>query len=130
MNGKNRYFTVNGGVSLILLVFIILSLVSFAALSVVSARADSRLTEKYRTQTDGYYRARNEAQHWLQELDAGTAGPSPSAGPLTRSFPAGSTQELVVTVDTDPAGSFRILSEKTKSTVSFDYDSTLPVLKK
>ena len=50
---SSSFQTVNGGISLFLLTFIILCLVSFAALSIVSARADARLTEKYRQQTGG-----------------------------------------------------------------------------
>ena len=68
-SGQSSIQTVNGGISLFLLTFIILCLVSFAALSIVSARADARLTEKYRQQTEYYYGARNEAQKFLQELD-------------------------------------------------------------
>ena len=134
MKKDSSYNTVNGGVSLVLLTFIILSLVSFAALSIVSARADMRLTEKYRQQAEYYYGARNEAQKYLQQLNAGEAG---AVGPVTRRFPAGPHMELVLTVEPADAGilsagglKFRVISEKTESTVTYDYDSTLPVMKR
>ncbi|MBQ7536257.1 MAG: hypothetical protein IJT43_11655 [Stomatobaculum sp.] len=117
MNKKSSYNPVNGGVSLILLTFIILSLVSFAALSIVSARADARLTEKYRQQTEYYYGARNEAQKFLQEQDG--------SGPVTRRFAAGPHMDLILTVD-----SSGVICEKTESTVTYNYDSTLPVMKR
>ena len=44
-SSSSSFQTVNGGVSLFLLTFIILCLVSFAALSIVSARAEDGLIE-------------------------------------------------------------------------------------
>ena len=79
-NGKNRYYTINGGISLILLTFVILSLVSFAALSVTTAQADLRLADRYEAQADAYYHAHNEAQKFLVSLrSAAEAGSSDSA---------------------------------------------------
>ena len=179
---SSSFQTVNGGISLFLLTFIILCLVSFAALSIVSARADARLTEKYRQQTEYYYGARNEAQKFLQELDGGAgagidagggaaaisgtgtgAGGGAAAGndagagadgTITRRFPAGPHMDLILTVQ--PAGgqdslgssaagenasgssaaagqdgrNYRVICEKTESTVTYNYDSTLPVMKR
>ena len=155
----SSFQTVNGGISLFLLTFIILCLVSFAALSIVSARADARLTEKYRQQTEYYYGARNEAQKFLQELDGGagsSAGAGAAAGAdvragagaaagadvragagadglVTRRFSAGPHMDLILTVQ--PAGgqdgrNYRVICEKTESTVTYNYDSTLPVMKR
>lgn len=187
-SGQSSFQTVNGGISLFLLTFIILCLVSFAALSIVSARADARLTEKYRQQTEYYYGARNEAQKFLQGLDGGAgagindgggagaisgtgigAGGSAAAengagagasdagavGTITRRFSAGPHMDLILTVqpaggqhaseastavgkDTSeiPAGSgqdgrnYRVICEKTESTITYNYDSTLPVMKR
>ena len=181
-SGQSSFQTVNGGISLFLLTFIILCLVSFAALSIVSARADARLTEKYRQQTEYYYGARNEAQKFLQELDGGAragiddgggagagigAGAADSGaadawaadtgadGTITRRFSAGPHMDLILTVqpaggqhaseasaavgkDTSetPAGSgqegrnYRVICEKTESTITYNYDSTLPVMKR
>lgn len=148
---SSSFQTVNGGISLFLLTFIILCLVSFAALSIVSARADARLTEKYRQQTEYYYGARNEAQKFLQELDGSAGSSSGSAvnagagadGTITHRFPAGPHMDLVLTVQ--PAGgqdtsgasaagqdgrNYRVICEKTESTITYNYDSTLPVMKR
>ena len=160
-SGQSSFQTVNGGISLFLLTFIILCLVSFAALSIVSARADARLTEKYRQQTEYYYGARNEAQKFLQELDGGagsSAGSAVSAGSdgtgsavsvgsdgtITRRFSAGPHMDLILTVQPagaqDSSGSsaaagqdgrnYHVICEKTESTVTYNYDSTLPVMKR
>ena len=143
-SSSSSFQTVNGGVSLFLLTFIILCLVSFAALSIVSARADARLTEKYRQQTEYYYGARNEAQKYLQELDGGAGGAAGggdgtgatvagSDGVITRRFPAGPHMDLILTVQ--PAAgrgdkNYHVICEKTESTVTYNYDSTLPVMKR
>ncbi len=58
-----------GGISLVLILFAILCLISFATLSLSSARADARLTDKYQTQEIAYAGARNDAQLWLQQVD-------------------------------------------------------------
>ena len=152
-SGQSSYQTVNGGISLFLLTFIILCLVSFAALSIVSARADARLTEKYRQQTEYYYGARNEAQKFLQELDGGAgAGAGAGAvdagngaravdtgdgagaeGMITRRFPAGPHMDLILTVQPgagQDGRNYRVICEKTESTVTYNYDSTLPVMKR
>lgn len=60
-----------GGISMILLVFVVLLLVSFASLSIAAARADLRLSERYRTSADDYYSARNAEQEFLKALDDG-----------------------------------------------------------
>ena len=164
-SSNSSFQTVNGGVSLFLLTFIILCLVSFAALSIVSARADARLTEKYRQQTEYYYGARNEAQKYLQELDGGVAGGdgtdagaasgidagiaaeaavagggdgtgatvAGSDGVITRRFPAGPHMDLILTMQ--PAAgrgdkNYHVICEKTERTVTYNYDSTLPVMKR
>ena len=138
-SSSSSFQTVNGGVSLFLLTFIILCLVSFAALSIVSARADARLTEKYRQQTEYYYGARNEAQKYLQELDGGAGGAAGidaaavPEGAITRRFPAGPHMDLVLTVQ--PAAgqgnkNYHVICEKTESTVTYNYDSTLPMMKR
>lgn len=59
------------GASLILMVLIIISIVCFAALSIVSAQADSRLTDHMQEQTDAWRAASNAGQYDLAEADAG-----------------------------------------------------------
>lgn len=63
------HFGLNIGYSSILLIFVILCLVSFAALSIVSAKADSRLSQKVLDRTTAYYAACNEAEQALAGVD-------------------------------------------------------------
>lgn len=70
MNKKQKSFSgINIGSASMLLIFIILCLVSFAALSIVSANADRKLSEKIATRTQSYYEACNKAEEALAQLD-------------------------------------------------------------
>ena len=156
MNAKNnRFFSLNGGISLIMLVFVVLTLVSFAALSLTSARADRRLSEKYKEQTTAYYQARNESRRYLADYDAARAGgpassssgraavaasvPDSASGTVsgtseTVRFPAGESQELVLTVrplsQPDADGHpYEILEERMESIPPEYYDEALPVIR-
>lgn len=62
-------FRFGSGASLILMVLITISIVCFAALSIVSAQADRRLTDHLQEQTDAYRTASNEAQQFLADTD-------------------------------------------------------------
>jgi len=67
MNKKN--YSMNIGTSSILLIFVLLCLVSFAALSIVSANADNKLSTKVMDRNTAYYNACNEAEESLTSLD-------------------------------------------------------------
>lgn len=71
-NHRPRTF-LTGGISLVLILFAILCLISFATLSLSSARADARLTDKYAAQETSYISARNDVQRWLQDIDTAFA---------------------------------------------------------
>lgn len=66
---KEKNYGVNIGSSSILLIFVLLCLVSFAALSIVSANADAKLNNKVVERTTHYYNASNEAQQSIAEID-------------------------------------------------------------
>lgn len=58
------------GTSSILLIFVVICLVSFAALSIASANADYVLTKKIADRTSRYYEACSDANLQLAETDA------------------------------------------------------------
>lgn len=62
-------FSINPGSTSILLIFVILCLVSFAALNFVSAISDKKLGDKVITRTEDYIDACNEAQILLSGID-------------------------------------------------------------
>ena len=67
---KTRRVRPGGGAALILTALICICLLCFAALTVVSAQADRRLTQQYEDLTAAYYEAYSEGQTFLAETDA------------------------------------------------------------
>lgn len=68
MNRK-KYPVTNIGTSLILTVFIILALVTFAVLSMINTNHDYEFTEKIADRTSRYYEASNDASALLAQID-------------------------------------------------------------
>lgn len=69
--GARRHsFHFGGGAALVLIVLIIISLLCFAALCVISARADAKLTDRYEEEVSSYYRARNLGTEFIAQTTA------------------------------------------------------------
>lgn len=68
MKKKSR-IGLNIGTSSILLVFVLLCMVTFAALSFVSANADYKLSQSLETRTTRYYTVSNTAEQRLSEIE-------------------------------------------------------------
>ncbi len=66
---KETEMNLQVGLSSILLIFVILTLVSFAVLALTSATADEKLTNRVMERTSAYYEACNEAEQTLMDLD-------------------------------------------------------------
>ena len=73
MNETNQSKTwdlkLHNGLSSILLILVILSLISFACLSMVSAVADQKLTDKMCIRTTNYYAADSDAKEKLKTIN-------------------------------------------------------------
>lgn len=67
---QKKYPVTNIGTSLILAVFIILALVTFAVLSIINTNHDYEFTKKIAGRTSMYYEASNTAQDILSQIDA------------------------------------------------------------
>lgn len=68
-DGKSTEFSINPGLTSILLIFTILCLVSFAVLTYVSANSDKKLNDKVMSRTTEYYDACNNAQIVISQID-------------------------------------------------------------
>lgn len=66
---RHNNVNINLGISTILLIFFVLSMVSFSVLSLSSAVSDKRLTEKTIDKNLNYYDACNHMQEKLKEID-------------------------------------------------------------
>ena len=69
MSAKTNHVNLNLGTSSLLLIFVVLSLVSFAVLSLSSALSDKKHTDKTVDKNVSYYSACNEAYEKLADLD-------------------------------------------------------------
>ena len=110
-NRRTRTPVISTGAASIVLIFVMLSLLTFAVLSLVSAQADLRLSQKSAGRTTDYYAAENQAGDVLlgllraQAEDAGSladyaaqAGVSLAGDRAAYEVPLGEDQALAVEV--------------------------------
>lgn len=148
VNGRHKSphrFGLNAGSASILLIFVILCLVSFAVLSIVSANADRRLSEKLLAGTTAYYEACNQAEKALSATDRTLVSLYESSTSQEEYFkavghsksyaiPISDVQTLEVSIQilypTEKGDSYYdITAWQVLTTGEFPYESTLPVPK-
>lgn len=146
---KQQSYGVNTGSTSILLVFVVLCLTTFAALSMVSANADWKLTKKAAAAAQSYYEADTAGQRRLQEIDKillanggdlpaavteigalaedMTVTMTPQAYQVQYSIPAGTNLQLYVTLELAPSGSprYTVTGWQLASTAPWEEDETL-----
>ena len=111
----------NVGISSIMIVFILLSLVSFATLALITARSDYMLSQKYADRIKLYYEAENMAIQKWNELDE-----EPQGSEISYQIPIGDTQQLNVSlVYSDEENHYKVTSWKTESTREWRGDESL-----
>ena len=138
------------GASSLLVIIVVLSLVCFAALSITSASADLRLSQKLADRTSSYYKACNEAQTTLKNLSVSLSSIYEESGnedeyeqkikesltdSLTFSCPMNENQVLQVSVSPlypqNASGDFlEITSWQIVNITSLQLDESLPVFQK
>lgn len=67
---KKKRRVIGTGISLIVLIFVIVSLVTFAALAMTSAQADYKLSKKLADRTTDYNKACKQSNQILEQIDA------------------------------------------------------------
>lgn len=136
---------INIGSSSLLMIFVILCLVSFAALSIVSANADYKLSARMLERTTAYYEACNQAESNIARIDATLQEVYKSCSSEEEYFsivgrfkayavPISDIQTLEVIVDIlypavpgEPLYSIR--SWQAVTTGELEYEDTLPLLR-
>lgn len=146
---KHRFQSISFGTGIgsasILVIFVILCLISFATLSIVSANADYKLSTKVLDRTTAYYEAAGKAEVILAKLDQTLSEIYASCESEEAYFttvghdksfvvPLSESQTLEVCVSilypqTDDAPFYQIKRFQVIPTETFDYDSTLDVMK-
>lgn len=108
-----------GGPSIIM-IFVVLSLTTLGALSLVTAKSDWALTEKTADSVARYYAADGEVEELLASIDADLqAGHSLEAN--TFYVEAGENQQIVLTLE-QLGDSYIIKSRKLVNTTYWDYE--------
>ncbi len=144
---RNTMNSTHIGAASIMLIFMVLSLVSFAALTVVNSRADYNLSDKMAKRSEAYYRACHEANAFIAETaslleKANKESDTPEnytskleKTDFNQSFYLSEYQTLDVSIKAiDPAFPDYDLYKVTKYKVTthdedIELDETLPVLK-
>lgn len=67
---KKSSVSISVGTSSILVIFVILCLTTFSALSLISAKADYALSQKAQIAADNYWQAHNTAAQTLKDIDS------------------------------------------------------------
>lgn len=145
MQRQNNDLNLNIGTSSILFIFVILSLVSFAVLSLANAMSDYKLSSRISNNTTAYYNACNEAYQIIADADE-TFSNLYSTG-ISRSgyyekvgrkksfaLPVTDVQTLYVEIkilypDNPGDNFYELTSWKLVTTGDLEYDESLPVYK-
>ena len=145
MSDPKREFTVCIGLPPILLIFVVLCLVAFGVLSLVSANADQKLSQKVLDRSTAYYEACNQAEEMLCDVDKRlhTAYQSShsteeyvqmiSVIPGHYTYPVSDIQYLDVVLsypmpNNDADALYEILSWKVVTREDLDYDTGLHLM--
>lgn len=154
MNENKRQVPfVNVGSSLLLVVFLLMCLITFATLSFSSARSDESFSRRIAARKTEYYAASNQAERLLRQIDGllGTADPKDldfgeidsidadityrsEENTLSYQVPINDKQALEVVLDltgtkTDPdAGHYQIKKWQTVNTKKWESDDKLKLM--
>ena len=155
---ENRRSVTSVGITSLALIFVMLCLLTFSVLSLVSARADMRLSQRSARRTTAYYDAENQANDILlavisgledcraeaeaessfyaqiwERLDGQNAISFTDSPSLCYEVPLESEQLLHVVLELsyepyEDGSHYRILEWRTESTHEWETDKTLPLL--
>jgi hypothetical protein len=140
-----REFSINIGLPSIMLIFVVLCLVSFGVLSLVSANADRKLSQKVLDRQQEYYEASNEAQDMLASVDDSLHAAYKSAGsrdeyislisdiPTVYTYDVGDIQTLRVVLsylypNTADEPLYQIMEWRVLTDDDLDYDTSLQLI--
>ena len=130
-----RSMGMNAGSASILLIFTVLSLVSFAALALVNSKADYNLSSNLAERQKAYYRACHEGNAFVAAVYSGYES-GLEDGIIKKSIPITDNQSLDITLMSNIGNN--TLNSRNMYTISQwqivnhddeDYDYSLPVFK-
>lgn len=125
----------NVGSASILLIFTVLSLISFATLTLVNSRADYSLSNNLATRQSSYYTACHSGQAFVAAVCSGYESGMENAT-MKESIPITDNQSLDITIITNSSNNsdssiidYTITQWQIVSNADEDYDYSLPVFK-
>ncbi|MDC7294411.1 MULTISPECIES: hypothetical protein [unclassified Butyrivibrio] len=133
---KDRQAPAHVGSASILLIFTVLSLISFSALTMVNSKADYNLSYNLSRRQAAYYEACHKGNAFVAAVNSGyTEGAS--KGKISKSIPITDNQSLNITLMSNftknsgnSENTFTITQWKIVNFEDSGYDTTLPVLKR
>jgi len=126
---RKKSYGIHVGISSILLIVVILALVCFAGLSLISASADYRLSQKLASRTTAYFDALSHANRDLAALNPAKIKES-STDSLIYTYPISDAQSLMVSVAPANEGdSFMINRVQVVTVNEPEQDNSLPVFR-
>ena len=125
----------NVGSASILLIFTVLSLISFATLSLVNSKADYNLSSNLAERQSAYYKACHSGQAFVAAVNSGYET-GIEDGIIKESVPINDNQSLDIALIVNSAknslnldNSKNIVQWQVVNNSDYDYDTTLPVMK-
>lgn len=133
--GIKRQRGINVGSASILLIFTVLSLVSFATLTLVNSKADYNLSQNLAERQSAYYNACHSANAYIAAINSGYED-SAKNGIIKKSIPITDNQSLDIALmsniennSVNSANKYTITQWQIVNHADSDYDYTLPVFK-
>lgn len=122
---KQQSSFVNIGSSSLLVIFLVLSLVAFAVLSLVSAHSDYKLTSRLAEHKTEYYDASSKAEEILAQMDTVFEEQAGKAGDNLAEYPKAVVDELLSEPFLDEVDLTYTIFEMGNKKVSSDKDALL-----
>lgn len=126
---------INVGSASILLIFTVLSLVSFATLTLVNSKADYNLSQNLAERQSAYYNACHSANAYIAAINSGYEV-SEENGIIKKSIPITGNQSLDIALmsniennSVNSTNKYTITQWQIVNHADSDYDYTLPVFK-
>ena len=126
---------INSGSASILLIFAVLSLISFATLTLVNSKADYNLSNNLADRQKAYYKACHEGNAFIAAANSGYES-STVDGIIKKSIPITDNQSLDITLMSNIGNNsfnygnnYTITQWQIVNHDDYDYDYTLPVYK-
>ncbi len=122
------------GSASIMLIFTVLTMVSFASLSLSSSKADYNLSKKLVDRQEAYMKASHEGNAFVAAVNSGYDSGAED-GIIRKSIPISDNQSLNIAIMTknsnnsENSENLPIIQWQIVNTKDFDYDTTLPVMK-